>query len=99
MYTIDLGGPATIWGYIPSFLEEGAEGSAREQIARNYIGGWHSFSGFKLDSGTMELSYPDDPSMRPLNNMRFRDEVLWLYPHAWLLIMQPDGSWEIAHID
>lgn len=100
MFTINLGddnlGP---WGYIPSFLVESDERPVREQFAERYIGGWQPFKGFKLLRSTMTLAYPGDPPMRPLASRRWRNERIYLYPHAWVLILQQDGSWEVSRMD
>jgi len=92
-------GVAEVWGLIPSFLHADDPHSAREQINARYIGGWEHFPGFTLDKRTMTLRYPGDPPMRPISLLLFRAEKLYMYPHAWVLIMQRDGTWEIARLD
>ena len=87
-------------GYIPEMLSERDERSAKEQIHANYQhgGGWRSFEGFTmLPNG--DLVYPGDPVMHPIAAATLRDECILLYEHAWLAIIQLDGSWEVARID
>lgn len=86
------------WGYIPEFLSLSDPRPAREQFDENYISGWWPFNGFELKP-TMQLCYPDDPPMSPIAMMPFREERIFLYPHAWVLIMQKDGSYEVARMD
>lgn len=88
-----------LWGFIPSFLDHNDPRSAREQFNAKYISGWQHFEGFKLEPRSMVLKYPGDPSMKPLGFMTFRTEKIYLYPHAWVLVMQPTGAWEICRMD
>src|SRR5215472_11516439 len=83
-------------GLIPDFLDDEDPRSAREQINEKYISGWQPFVGHELDRKTGALKYPGDPAMKPLAQVRLRDERLTFYDCAWLCIMQPDGSYEIA---
>jgi hypothetical protein len=87
------------WGYIPGFLREDDPRPARVQINERYQGRWRPFKGHTLGSHN-ELHYPGDPPQYPVSVMRFREERLFLYqPGDWVLIMQPDGSWEVARMD
>lgn len=87
-------------GLLPSFLSESCEQSATEQLNRHYShgGGWHSFRGFELFPDD-SIQYPDDPVLRPLAEMRLRDERVIIYPCSWVLVMQPDRSFEICRMD
>lgn len=87
-------------GYIPFFLNLDDPRSAKEQINENYqFGGWNP----KLTEWTMDdtqaLSYPNDPPMRPLARTKLRDETIIFYPHSWVCILQPDGSFEVDRLD
>lgn len=87
-------------GFIPLFLNEDDPRPAREQINEAYKhgGGWFHFSGFEmLESG--DLQFPGDPPIKRLAMTVFREEEISLYEHSWLVIKQPDGSWEVARID
>lgn len=88
-------------GFIPSFLSDNDKRSAKEQIDANYShgGGWRPLSGWKMNPKTKEIKYPGDPSLRPIAKTKIhRDEVLF-YDHAWVAIVSPDGSYEIARLD
>ena len=89
-------------GFIPGWLSEEDPRSAREQIHSHYAhgGGWHSFAhGFKFNPATYSLSSPGDPTLRPLAKAQLRTETILFYDHAWVGIMQKDGSFDIARID
>lgn len=88
-------------GFIPSFLNDENPEPAKVQIDNNYRhgGGWQKFDGHTFDPGRMTLSYPGDPPLQALALLNFRDEVLYFFDYAWLLILQKDGSWEVSRLD
>jgi len=88
-------------GYIPGFLDPNDPRPAKDQIHTNYSqgGGWHAYKGFKLDPKTRRLSHPGDPPIRPYLEICFGDELVFIYPFSWVVIVQPDGAWEAARID
>ncbi len=94
-----VGGEVADWGIIPTFLNPADPRSAAEQIDANYVSGWQHFEGFTFDPDTLTLHYKGDPPLRPLSLLLFRNERLLIYPHEWVLIMQPDRSWQIARLD
>lgn len=88
-------------GYIPSWLNEDAEGTAMEQLDRGYAwGGWQSFG-----KGVVKLNpdnsfiYPGDPPQHPFAEIEFRDERIYMYQGSWVLVKQPDGSFDMARMD
>jgi hypothetical protein len=94
-----VGGSPEDWGIIPSFLNEDDPRSAKEQIHSHYMGGWNAFQGFTFDPEKLTLKYPDDPLLEPLSALLFRNETLLIYQSAWVVILQKDGSWEVARLD
>jgi hypothetical protein len=90
--------PSAFLGYIPFFLNVKDARPAKEQFNSKYIGGWRPFEGYKVLAGRV-LKYPDDPPLRPAVKIWFRKELIIVYPSAWVMIEQPDGSQEIAHMD
>jgi hypothetical protein len=86
------------FGYIPIFLSEDDPRPAREQFNERYVSGWRPYQGFKLNKDET-LSYPGDPSRRPIAELRFRNERIVLYEHSWVAVIQPDGSWEVCRMD
>ena len=91
-------------GYIPDFLSEDDPRPAREQINANYTagGGWQSFKGngkHTFDPKTHAIKYPLDPKLEPLASAKLRDELILYYRHSWVVIVQPDGEWDIARMD
>lgn len=88
-------------GFIPLFLDEGDPRPAAEQFNEAYAhgGGWNSFTGFKMDPVTYGIKYPGDPVIMPVAQASFRDELILVYPYAWVAIVQPDDTYEIARMD
>jgi hypothetical protein len=87
-------------GILPHWLDEDDPRPAREQLDQNYRhgGGWQPFIGFKLQKDG-SLKYPGDPAMKPLAMMKLHDEVIMVFPHAWVMILQKNGSFEICRMD
>jgi len=90
-----------LMGYIPQFLLGHDPRSAAEQFNERYAhgGGWRPFDGFVLNHENGSIKYPGDPAYEPVAMIEFRDERIYIYPHAWVLILQPDGSYEVARMD
>jgi len=84
-------------GFIPSFFYADDHRPAKEQINERYVSGWRPFEGFKKTGD--RLTYPGDPPMDPLCAMVLRDEWMFFYPHAWVRIDNPDGTFEICRMD
>lgn len=87
-------------GNLVFFLDVNDSRSAREQIdtAYKFAGGWQSFHGHVLGADN-SLKYPGDPTLYPLAQTRLRDELIVFYPHAWVAIIQPDRTYDVARID
>jgi len=84
-------------GFVPSFLDENDPRPAAVQFDRNYIGGWHPMPGFTLEDD--RLCYPGDPPLLPLAETRLRDEIIRLYEYEWIVVIQPDGSFQVSRMD
>lgn len=102
-FVIDMRGskvPAdVVWGFIPTFLLHNDPRGVREQFNERYVSGWRPFKGFTLNPETYALSYEGDPDMNVIATMTFCDELIHIYPHAWVVVMQKDGSWEVCRMD
>lgn len=92
-------------GFIPEFFNDEDPRPAREQIHEAYRhgGGWRPFTGFELLPDD-RIRYPGDPPYRMLfetvlHSETDKPEVIRLYEFSWLMIMQRDGSSEIARVD
>ena len=97
--SVIFGGDIDDWGFIPTFLHDDDPRPAKEQFNDRYLGGWNKFSGFTFNESDGTLKYPGDPTMNTLGAMIFRDEMILLYPSAWVLILQQDKTWEVARMD
>jgi hypothetical protein len=87
-------------GFIPHFLSDANTDSAREQLHRAYThgGGWNPMTGFKLLDND-KLKFPGDPPLKPLAELRLRDERIVVYESEFVAIIQPDRSFEVARMD
>lgn len=87
-------------GHIPDFLSEDDPQSAKEQIHKNYShgGGWVAMKGFEMDPDG-SLLYRGDPPTLLLYEAKLRDEAIRVYQHAWVAIVQSDGTFEVARLD
>lgn len=95
-------------GYIPGFMSNLDPRPAKEQINERYAhgGGWNKFDGFKLDAKTGSLVYPvpeeegGDEKYEPIAISMCHDEVIMVYPHAWVCILtKATKAWEVARLD
>lgn len=88
-------------GIIPTFLNDAIEQSAKEQLNDNYVfgGGWRPLEGFVFDPDNNSITYPNDDPLFPIAATKLRDEVIMIYPFAWVLILHKDGSYEVAGMD
>ena len=89
-------------GWIPRWLDEDDPDPAWKQIDKHYQhgGGWHPGIDPKLTiNKALGLCYPEDPIQPLLAKCQLRDETILFYPHAFVAIMQKDGSYEICRVD
>lgn len=89
-------------GFLWEILQADDKRKVKEQLETNYAhgGGYRPFKGFKLDRMTMSLKYPGDPLMKPVAMTEIGDEKVFFYAEgSWLLIMQPDGEYEVTRVD
>jgi hypothetical protein len=87
-------------GAIPLMVSERNPQRATEQLNAGYGhgGGWRPFDGFAMGRDH-SLKYPGDPPLRPLAQAWLRDELIIVYEHAWVAVVQPDGSFEVCRMD
>ena len=91
-------------GFIPTFLSESDPRPASEQFNERYAfgGGWRPMDGWRHshqpDKG-LTITYPGDPTYRPVASITLRDETIWVYQHAWVAIEAASGSVEISRMD
>lgn len=89
-------------GFIPQFLNESDPRSIQEQFNESYAhgGGWQPFGKDKWKVlEDKSIKYPGDPPYSPVAKINFRTETIYIYPDAWVMIEQADGSFEIARMD
>lgn len=87
-------------GFLPELISDYDSRPAKEQFNINYAhgGGWRNQPGFTMNKNG-SLQYPGDPPSRVLFETKLRDEVIRLYEHEYVVILQPDGSFEACRMD
>jgi hypothetical protein len=89
-------------GFLPEILIEEDERPVKAQLEDRYAhgGGWRPIEGFKLDRMTMVLTFPGDPPFIPAAFTQIGDETVVFYPSCSLLmILQPNGDYEVTRVD
>ena len=88
-------------GMVPMFLNDDDPDPAAKQLDKHYQhgGGWRPFKGHTMNKKTGSLKYPGDPELHPIAYMKLRDEMVLMYDHAWVAILQRDGSFEVCRMD
>lgn len=92
-------------GIIPEFLSVADPRPAKEQLHEGYAhgGGWQKFDGFELSPARvtqgMTINYQGDPPYKAVAWVRLRDELIVVFQGAWVAVIQPGGSYEIARMD
>lgn len=88
-------------GDIPSFLLLADLRNAADQFDERYAfgGGWQPMRQWQYNEKTKSIIYPGDPPLHPIAETTLRDELILLYPSAWVAIIQPDGAYEVARMD
>lgn len=92
-------------GSLPQFFDETDKRGAVAQAHSNYAhgGGWQDFQGFTLKGafkeGAAQLNYPDDPPTREISRAKLRDELVIMFEHAWVAVVQLDGTFRVARMD
>lgn len=87
-------------GFIPTFFSPGEEAPAAEQLNRNYQhgGGWRPMKGWSMGP-VGEMMFEGDPQLNPIAVAALHDEIIRIYPNAWVSITQPDGRFEMGRVD
>ena len=92
-------------GFLPTFILESDPRPLAEQINERYQhgGGWRPMGGWEIvgksDFGPTIKYEEDGSSMEAIGRCRFRNEMLYLYDYDFLMILNDDGSFEVARVD
>lgn len=88
-------------GYLPQIILHSDPRPVKEQVRERYAhgGGWHPFEGFVFSPEKLTIKYPGDPAYKALARTEVNEETVIVYPHAWVLVLQKDGSYEISRMD
>ena len=87
-------------GMLPLIWDEADPRSAREQANDRYAhgGGWEPMEGFTLRNTTLKYKLDAHPLLF-IASAKLHDEIILLYSGAWVAIVQPDGTYEVARMD
>lgn len=90
-------------GLLPTILLPSDDRPAAEQFNERYAhgGGWNPMPGWTMLEGEdVRIQYPGDEPLSPIACFRMSSgESVFIYPHAWVCIMQPNEEFEVARID
>jgi len=89
-------------GLIPAFLEEADPRSASAQFNENYAhgGGWSPMAGWSMGPVGEILYQGEFDALAPIAIATLHaNEIIRVYPSAWVAISQVDGSFEISRMD
>jgi len=86
-------------GHIPEFLTEADPRPAAEQIAERYVGGWNPYTDKWQMTADHVLLYPGDPPFQPVAFAHLRNEVILVYRHAIVAILQANGDFQVDRLD
>lgn len=94
---------ADIIGMLPEIFNEQDPRPAAAQAEERYAhgGGWQPMTGWTFDRDMMRIEYPGDDSLSPAAVLKLplTGETIIVYPHAWVLVLQQDGSYAVARMD
>lgn len=87
-------------GFLPGFLDADSPDAASSQLDKGYkkYGGWRPQQDFEMTDNNY-LTYPGDPPLRPIAETSIRGETIRLYEHAFVAVIQADGSFEVCRMD
>jgi hypothetical protein len=89
-------------GLIPLWINPNDLRPAAQQLDEGYQhgGGWDPFKGFTLDEH-YQLNYFGDPPVKPIAYTKLVStrELVVIYEHAWVAVIQPDRSFEVCRMD
>ena len=86
-------------GLIPQLITPADPRPVAEQIADRYAhgGGYKPMEGWVYLDGW--IRYPGDVALRPVAASQINDELVYVYPHAWVCIVQPNGDYAVTRMD
>lgn len=89
-------------GFLPHILDSFDPRPTAEQIEDKYAhgGGWRPYGqgAWALDDDRT-LHFPNDQALKPIARTFIREEQVYLYDHAVVAVVQPDGSFDVVRLD
>lgn len=94
-----------ILGMLPDYLTTSDPRPAVEQFNERYAhgGGWRPHSQWKMTGQNNVLGpiirFPGDPLFAPIAKATLRDESIYLYPSAFVAVVQANGDFVVSRMD
>lgn len=88
-------------GLLPMIFDPSDPRPAADQANDRYAhgGGWRPNGKFKRLGSEIAIQYPGDPPLKGVAVAALNDETIVVFQHAWVMVIQPDGTYEIARMD
>ena len=92
-------------GDIPFFVQTTDGRKAQEQINERYSfgGGWRPLKGWNMNPETKVITFVEedgsDPPLNPIVVAKYKEQEIYVYQHAWVAIVEKDGTFEIGRMD
>lgn len=89
-------------GYLPLILLDEDPASFEDQLNNRYAhGGGHkkALPAWRFNHNTLTLVYPGDPPMRPIAHAKFHDSHLYVFDHAWTVLVKDGKMVDIQRLD
>ena len=88
-------------GFLPQIIRASDPRPVKEQIITGYAhgGGYNPMDGWRFDPVSKTLTYPGDPPMPPLFELKVNNELVIYYNYAFVNIVQPDGTFAVIRMD
>ena len=96
--SVYLGDLMAMLGYLPSFITPRDPRPALEQFRERYRFGVDELKGCVFSEGGV-YQYPGDPPQYPIASVILHNEQIFFYPHAFVAIKSPDGSYYMTRMD
>lgn len=88
-------------GFLPFIISPGDNRPVEEQINERYQhgGGWRPNYKWAMDPDTKAITFLGDKPLLPIARIQVNDETVYVYDHAYVAIVEADGSYEVARMD
>lgn len=88
-------------GFLPFIIDASDPRPVEAQVEERYQhgGGWRPNCKWAMDPNTKAITFLGDKPLQPLARIQVNGETVYVYDHAYVAIVQPDGSYEVGRMD